>query len=320
MTRRTGADATGRTEPPGEVPRPRSVAISGSVRSAAALAALLLVGGCAERVTTFPETSPAPSSTVTVPDGGTALVLRVEHVGGFMPAQWTYGRLPISSLYADGRLITEGPMPASYPGPALPNVQVQELDAATVQEAADRAVAAGIAERGDLGSPPIADAPSTRFTLGTAEGVVTRDVYALSEFDGEDVGLTEEQVADRARLRELLTFLSDLGQRPSPDGRAAVEPYVPEAVAAISAPWTDPDDRLDHPERPWPGPALPGAPIGALPGVGCLTATGDEATAVLAAAEDANALTPWLSADGVRWSVLFRPLLPDESSCADLTD
>jgi hypothetical protein len=296
------------------------VAISGSARSAAALAVLFLVGGCAERVTAIPEPAPAPPSTVTLPDGGTALVLRVEHVGGFMPAQWTYGRLPLSSLYADGRLITEGPMPASHPGPALPNVQVQELDVATVQEAADRAVAAGITERGDLGSPPIADAPSTRFTLGTAEGVVTRDVYALSEFEADATGLTEEQMAGRARLRELLAFLSDLGQRPTPDGRAPVEPYVPEAVAAISTPWTDPEDDLDHPDRTWPGPALPGAPIGALPGVGCLTATGDEATAVLAAAEDANALTAWLSAEGTRWSVLFRPLLPDESGCADLGD
>jgi hypothetical protein len=298
------------------------VAISGWARSAAALAVLFLVGGCAERVTAIPETAPAPSSTVPLPYDGTALVLRVGHVGGFMPAQWMYGRLPAYSLYADGRLITEGPMPASYPGPALPNVQVQELDAATVQEAADRAVAAGVAERGDLGSPPIADAPSTRFTLGTAEGVLTRDVYALSEvaFEGEEVGLTEEQVAGRARLHDLLAFLSDLGQRPTPDGRAPVEPYVPEAVAAIATPWSDPEDDLDHPDRPWPGPALPGAPIGALPGVGCVTASGSEATAVLAAAGDANALTPWLSADGTRWSVLFRPLLPDETGCADLGD
>ena len=28
--------------------------------------------------------------------------------------------------------------------------------------------------------------------------------------------------------------------------------------------------------------------------------------------------TPWVTSDGARWTVTFRPLLPDESSCADL--
>ena len=51
-----------------------------------------------------------------------------------------------------------------------------------------------------------------------------------------------------------------------------------------------------------------------------MTATGDQAQAVLAAAGSANAATPWVTADGGRWSIAFRPLLPDESSCADLTD
>jgi hypothetical protein len=40
---------------------------------------------------------------------------------------------------------------------------------------------------------------------------------------------------------------------------------------------------------------------------------------VLAAAATANAATPWDSG-GTRWSVAFRPLLPDESGCADLLD
>ena len=48
MTRRTGADGTGSGEPPGEARRPRSVAIPW-LRSAAALAAVLLLAGCAQR-------------------------------------------------------------------------------------------------------------------------------------------------------------------------------------------------------------------------------------------------------------------------------
>jgi hypothetical protein len=41
--------------------------------------------------------------------------------------------------------------------------------------------------------------------------------------------------------------------------------------------------------------------------------------AVLDAAARATASTPWVTADGTRWSVTFRPLLPDETGCADLT-
>ena len=74
-----------------------------------------------------------------LPDDGAAVVLRVEYVGGFVAPSSLVSRLPRYSLYADGRLITDGPVDLRYPGPALPNVQVQQLDAATVQALADRA-------------------------------------------------------------------------------------------------------------------------------------------------------------------------------------
>ena len=293
--------------------------IPGVLRVASA-AALLLVAGCAERGSASPDPSPP---LVHLPEDGDAVLLRVEHVGGFMTPAATVSRLPLSSLYADGRLITEGPVDAIYPGPALPNVQVRRLDAAVVQELADRAVAAGVTEPGDLGRPPIADAPSTRFSLATADGTVVREVYALAEYrlgaDQAESHLTEEQAADRARLRELTTALFEAGQQPTGDGRVPVESYVPAAVAAVASPWIDPGDGLAHPEQPWPGPALPGKPVGGSLGVGCVVATGDAANAALAAAAAANAATPWVSG-GSLWSVQFRPLLPDESGCADLAD
>jgi hypothetical protein len=66
----------------------------------------------------------------------------------------------------------------------------------------------------------------------------------------------------------------------------------------------------------WPGPALPGKTTG--PEIGCVTATGAQAAAVLAAAGKVTAITPWLSG-GKRWTVALRPLLPDETGCADLS-
>ena len=293
------------------------------LRSAAALAVLLLLSACAQRGTATPAPDPSPSSSAALPDDGAALVLRVEYVGGFMTPSGLLSRVPLYSLYADGRLITDGPTELSYPGPALPNLLVQQLDADTVQALVDQALAAGVAETTDLGSLPIADAPSTRFTLTTAEGTVVREVYALSqqvfEGAGAEAGLTEEQVAGRARLRELLSALFDVGQQQGAGGQPTVESYVPSAIAAIATPWVDPEDDLAHPEQPWPGPELPGEPVRGPLEVGCVVAAGEHAAAVLAAAATANAATPWVSG-GTRWSVTFRPLLPDETGCADLAD
>jgi hypothetical protein len=150
-----------------------------------------------------------------------------------------------------------------------------------------------------------------------------RVVYALTEDvvegDGVGMGLTDEQVAGRTRLGDLVTALSDVGQQLTPDGHVPVETYVPEAIAAIATPWIDMEDDLAHPEVAWPGPDLPGEPVGGPLDVGCVLASGEQGAAVLAEARSANAGTPWVSG-GTRWSVAFRPLLPDESGCADLLD
>ena len=59
--------------------------------------------------------------------------------------------------------------------------------------------------------PPLADVPSTRFTLVTAAGTHVREVYGLTETVGmPDSGLTEEQEAARGELRGLLDELTGL--------------------------------------------------------------------------------------------------------------
>ena len=281
-----------------------------------AIAAVLVLGlaACAERSATGGP-SAATSSSGPAPSAAPAaegLVLRVEHTGGFLTPSMTAGRLPLVSVYADGRVITEGPVIAIYPGPALPNLQVAEIDDTALQDLVDRALAAGVAETGDLGMPPVADAPSTRFTLVTSEGTHEREVYALWETP-EGSGLTTEQEEARGRLSDLLSSVTD-------PGSAATRSYTPESVAAVVTPWVDPLDGLTQAELPWPGPALPGEPTGGPSDVTCVTASGAEAQRLLEAAQEGNAATPWVTDDGSRWAVTFRPLLPDETGCADLTD
>ena len=77
------------------------------------------------------------------------------------------------------------------------------------------------------------------------------------------------------------------------------------------------DPQLHQPPVPWPltEPLLGSSDTTEPGGYGCLVVAGADWTdTVMPAARAANQLTPWVS-EGERWSVLFRPLLPDEHGC-----
>jgi hypothetical protein len=283
--------------------------IPGLLRPALTVAVLVGVAACGARGAAGP---PGPSTASAVP-AAKGLVLRVESTGGFVSPSVTTGRLPLVSVYADGRVISEGPVIAIYPGPALPNLQVQRIDRTAVQDLVDQAMAAGVADTSDLGTPPIADATATRITVVTASHTYVREAYALTETQSENTGLTEAQQTARTKLSSLVSAITE----PASDRSAA---YRPDSIAALATPWVDPQDGLTQPDVAWPGPALPGEPTGGLPGLGCVTVTDGQVPALLAAAASANTETAWVTPDGSRWSVTFRPLLPDESGCADLSD
>ncbi len=248
------------------------------------------------------------------PADADALVLRVEHIGGFVAPDQMVGRLPVVSVYTDGRVITQGPQILIYPGPALPNLLVQQLDPATVRGLIDKAVEAGVRSGADLGQPGVADAPTTRITVAAPGGTRTLDAVALTEAQADDPQLTVAQRAARAKLAAFVQELSDLS---AAKGMPEAQPYQPEAVAALARPYTKPSDGLPKQPDPvaWPGPALPGETLSGT--TGCVTASGSDAAKVLAAATAANAITPWTSG-GKQWSVVFRPLQPDETGCAAL--
>jgi hypothetical protein len=158
---------------------------------------------------------------------------------------------------------------------------------------------------GDLGSPGLADATTTTITLVTAAGTSTREVYALQEGQG-DPALTADQAAARTALADLVDRLTGV----QGDG----ESYEPSAVAALAGSYVaDPD--LARDPVTWPGAPLPGESV--APGIGCTVSAGAQASAVRSAAQDADGLTPWTDGSAT-WAVTFRPLLPDESGCADL--
>jgi hypothetical protein len=251
---------------------------------------------------------------------GEAPVLRVEQVGGFVPAAVNLSRMPLVSVYDDGRVIRPGAQISIYPAPALPSVQVTTITPAGVQALVRKATEAGVAGGADLGRPGVADAPTTRFTLNDGGATRTVEVLALNETAPDDPGVTAAQKAARAKLGAFLEQLADLETMLGAGQVTGTAAYRPAELAAISTPWKPVDEPglSAPPARPWPGPALPGEPAGGAE-MSCATVTGDAVGAVLAAAKDANALTPWTSG-GKQWTVVLRPLLPDEADCAALRD
>jgi hypothetical protein len=289
--------------------------------TAIAAVTLFLLSACARTDDTAgapaPDVSSGPRSPGSSAPAGTtpdSLVLRVERVGGFMAPDQQLGRLPVISVYGDGRIITQGPQTAVYPGPALPNILVQQVDPATLGGLLDKAAAAGVKGGADLGTPGVADAPTTRITVAVPGGTRTVDAVALTEAQPNDPKLTAAQRDARAKLAAFVQELSDLSaSKAMPDA----QPYQPVAVAAFARPYTASPDGLPKQPGPiaWPGPALPGTTFSGQ--AGCVTAGGADAAKVLTAAKAAKAITPWTSG-GRQWTVVFRPLLPDEAGCADL--
>jgi len=278
----------------------------------ASLALLAATSGCAQAApgSIGPSTTQGPDPATYVPGD---LVLRVELVHGFMPEYFVH-HLPTISVYGDGRVITEGA--ETHQSPAMPNVVVRRITAAGVDALVNRAVSGGVGQDTDFGQPDIYDAPGTRFTVLTDRGVLVTDVYALGADDGRN--LTDAQRSARQELKDLIDDLLDLPSTLGPDA-GGEEPYVPSAMAVITRPWTNDGitSRTGRPERVWPGPALPGEPMGRLQGVHCLTVAGADVAAVADAAATADAYAAWTSG-GQRWLVAVRPLLPDETSCTDL--
>ena len=68
-----------------------------------------------------PSEAPSPSAATS------SLLLKVTTEGGFINPGATLAALPIVAVYADGRIMTPGPVDAIYPGPLLAPVSVRDV-------------------------------------------------------------------------------------------------------------------------------------------------------------------------------------------------
>ena len=264
-------------------------------------------------------------TTGSFPTDPAAVVFRIDARGGFTSPEYQLGIVPQLTVYGDGRVIVEGPVTEQYPPHALPNLLTGTLAHSTLEALTRRAVELDLLHPQSFGSPGVSDMPTTTFTLNVS-GHHRLDVYA-ADFDvvSRDPGVSVAELDSRKRLSTLTRALNDAATA------AATEPYAPTAVAVYIANATirglaapdpgapdsgAPDSGVTPGSAVWPlgDLATLGAPDSAALSYRCAALAGADATTALAAARSATSITRWHSAGG-EYTIVWRPLLPDESKC-----
>jgi hypothetical protein len=247
------------------------------------------------------------------PTGADEIVVRVSSGGGYVPLDVQLADMPEYSLYGDGRLVFLGPQIEIFPPPALPPLLEVQLSDREIQALLQRAADAGLlGEDVDYGSPDVTDLGSTSVTINVDGTEHASGAYALG-FDDEN--LTVEQRVARERLQD---FIGDVD---AATAESNVPPYGADAVSVFVLKHgpTAGDEDLDQPAIDWPFADLGQAPkLDGASGTRCLTLTAADSAQALELAAGANTLTPWVS-NGVEHYVVWRPLLPDETGCDELT-
>lgn len=288
-----------------------SIAVTGAL--------VVLATACDGAQDPEPSDSPDELAEIGHPAEPDELVLRVEIGGGFVPVESNLTSLPLVSLYGDGRVITQGPQIAIFPGPALPNLRQRTITESGMQTVLRESIEAGL-EGPDRDFPMegIADAATTTFTVAANGDTHSTSAYALGVEAGPFDLLADEQEA-RARLVELRDDLTDLQSLLPASEIGEERAYEIDRMRIFVQPGASQpgEPELEQSELEWPlsvGLAEFGEPYGQLD-FRCGVVDGADLEELLPAAEMANELTPWVS-DGESYRVLFRPLLPDESGCA----
>lgn len=227
---------------------------------------------------------PVVSSSAPKPAQGSGeLVLRWTLSGG-LAGRGGPGSVPDFSLYADGRTIVPGQG-------ATPDLREYRLTEAATQRLLAEARSAGLGRPRTIERPGIADAFTLEITFGSAR---TRVVHPEGQSD------------------PVVRFWKRLSPDtwPAQDQAGPVRPYRFERLALLAA-----ETGSGQQAKPWPlGPLGRGEQ--AAGGLCTVVSGGDLATASRLV-RGAPPGSMW-SSSGKAYSVRLRPLLPDESTCAEL--
>jgi hypothetical protein len=251
---------------------------------------------------TVPETLPPPAADVIEhPDGADDVVLRIAYEGGFVPVEVAWLNLPTLIVTGDGRLVVQGPTPAIYPGPLLPNMQVRTISEAGIQELLALAEEHGLLAERDYEAPTnVADAPDTVVVVRAAGGEFRHQAYALG-IGGLDGSNETGPRADLQAFVEEVTGDWLHGQNPELGTEQA---YAPDTYLARATVVTDLTGfEIEPTVLEWTGSVDLAAAVD-----GCVELPAAEYRDVL---EAANQLT-FFSVGETTYSLAVKPLLPGD--------
>jgi len=253
----------------------------------------------------------AQSAEPSVDPGSAKVVLRMSVGGGFVPMSVALLEMPTFTLYADGSAIFRPSTEGSFDSPP-PFVQAELSDeqvAALLAYAVGPGGLADAAERYD--DMFVSDAPTTVFTIDTPELAKTVSVYALG-FE-RPAGSPDEAIL--ARLSALAGTLGAFEQQVAAGNVESAALYQPLGYLATFTP--DYEGNTATP-APWPFPdvAVPAFPAdGSYPQV---VLSPEQVAQVTTVPSGGVADLYYEDADGERFHVSIRPLLPDDPMPVDI--
>jgi hypothetical protein len=267
--------------------------------------ALAACGGDDATETTIPTTGPtstAGDSPQNVSNSDVLLTITSE--GGFVPVEFNLDRMPRYVLLADGTLFYQGPVPAIFPGPLLPNVQVTEVTATQMDEILQLVEEMGLPEIDefidDSNAEMVADATTEFITYYDDNGTHRLGIYALGITEGG--GSTERILANE--LIEVLEEATATGES---------RPYAADRLQAAAGPALG-FEEVEGRVEPWPLEVdFSEMPEWAI-GWRCVEIEGAEVGELLEVFADTNQATRWNTGDD-ELTIKARPLLPGEDAC-----
>lgn len=267
--------------------------------------ALAACGGDGAPDTTIPTTGPTSTAGDSPQETADSdVLLTVTFEGGLVPVEFNLDRMPRYVLLADGTLMYQGPIPAIYPGPLLPDVQVAEVPAAHMDELHQLVEELGLPEIDEFidasSAEIVADAATDFITYYDKNGTHRLGIYALGITDRG--GSTERILAS-----ELIEILDEIATtEPS-------RPYATERLQVAAGPALEFEEATAG-VQPWPLEVdFADMPEWAM-GWRCLAVEGDEVERLLEVFSGANQATRWDSGEE-ELTIKARPLLPGEDAC-----
>ncbi len=226
-------------------------------------------------------------------------------------------------ITGDGVVVSQGPVPAIYPGPLLPNTVGRAISDRGLDLIIQAADALGLL---DGGTDFSGDEPAL---MGGVTGLIELTVDgARIELTGnpdaqivcatapcEPAAGSPEAFGDYWRL--LLDLPSWLGAELGPEA-----PYVPPAYALLVGPAPQPEAGLPQAPADWPLEtpiATFGGPV-ANGSARCGRVDGDDADALRPTMQAANQLTPWVQDPdtSATFGLTVRPMVPGEDVCREI--